>query len=61
MISTPIPEIVLYTTMEANGNYQAVAFEYSMTAGDMMVSVLLLFTCGLLALGMVMRARGDKA
>jgi microcystin-dependent protein len=61
VITTPRPEIVYYSTMEANGTYQAVAFEYSFTAGDAMVSILLLLTCGLLALGMVMRARGGKA
>lgn len=54
---TPSPQVVVYSTVEANGTAQTVAFEYSMTAGDVLVSVLLFFTCALLVLMMVTKAR----
>lgn len=60
-MGTPAPEIMVYSTVEANGDSQNVAFEYRVTAGDALVSVMLFFACGLMALSMVLRARGSKA
>ncbi len=54
---TPSPQVVVYSTVEANGTAQTVAFEYSMTAGDVLVSVLLFFTSALMVLMMVTKAR----
>ncbi len=58
--ATPMPEIAVYSTVEVNGVGQPVAFSYSVSAGDFMLSILLFFLCGLVALNMVLRARKEK-
>lgn len=60
-MGTPAPEVVVYSTITANGTDQNVAFSYTITAGDMLVSIMLFVTCGVLVMGMMLRARGGKA
>lgn len=60
-MGTPAPEVVVYSTITANGTDQNVAFAYSITAGDMLVSIMLFVTCGVMVMGMMLRARGGKA
>jgi microcystin-dependent protein len=60
-MGTPAPEVVVYSTITANGTDQNVAFAYSITAGDMLVSIMLFVTCGVMVMGMMLRARGGKS
>lgn len=57
---TPEPLINVYSTVEAGGYAQNVAFTYQVTAGDLMVSVLLVVGIGLMVIQTAFRVWGDK-
>jgi len=57
---TPEPLISVYSTVEAGGYAQPVAFTYQVTAGDLMVSVLLLIGIGVGIIQLAFKVWGDK-
>lgn len=59
---SPLPEIMVYSTVAAGEVSQPVAFSYSVTAGDFVIAMLLFLSIGLTGLRMLFEARkGAKA
>lgn len=54
------PEIVVYSTVVAGETSQPVAFVYSVSAGDFIIAMLLMFVIGLTVLRMFFTARQGK-
>jgi microcystin-dependent protein len=57
---TPTPNFYSEATVEVDGYGQAVRLHYEVTAGDMMVSILLFVVAALLILSLVLKVREQK-
>ena len=54
---TPTPNFYAEATVEVDGVGQAVRFHYEVSAGDLMVSLLLFFVACLLILSLILKVR----
>ena len=57
---TPTPNFYSEATVEVDGTGQAVRFHYEVSAGDLMVSILLFVVASLLILSLVLKVREQR-